>query len=781
MQLFVRAMRALMGCVLLGCLLYAPLASTQDNSTFVVRDIRIEGAQRISDGTLLNYLPINVGDELTPVRIQAAIRALYSSGFFKEIALRREGNTLVVSVLERPSIASFSLEGNKDIDSDILLDSLRSMGLAEGRLFNRATLGQVKKEMIQQYHARGKYGVRIDADVRDLGDNKVDISIDIKEGTVASIKTLDITGNKAFDEDVLAEVLELSSTDTFSFLTGDDAYDSQKLRGDLETLKSYYMDRGYADFYIESTGIEISHDFRDIYLSIAVHEGDVYTISEVKFSGQLILPESELRRFVLVKPGSVYSLALAVRSSEFIAKRLSLEGFGFATVTPVPKLDKETKTVSVTLLVEPGRRVYVNNIKFTGNITTQDIVYRREMRQLEGSWLAEGDINRSKERIRRLPYVESADYEVIPVPGALDMVDVEFDIKEREAGSFLFSIGYGSRVGALINVGVTNANTFGTGDRLSVNIARTEFSEQYQFSHTDPYSTINGVARTTSLSYSSSEGLVRNSSALDTEQYATGLVFGYPITEYAGLNFGLNASHLELLTNPTSSAELIDFVENNGDTFLSLFGPGTAFNAYELQTALYIDTRNRAIFADRGSRSQILGNVALPGSGVEYYTVVLSHLRYIPLFAGLTLGINSQIGWGEALGDTTILPPFKNFYAGGPDTVRNFRDNFLGPLDSNGFPLGGAFSTVLQTELLLPPYGAGDGGDGAARFGLYLDIGSVYATPSDFDKDLLRASTGVAATWLTPLGAMRFSYGVPIREQPGDQTERFQFTIGTVF
>lgn len=780
MQLFVRAMRALIGSVLFGYLLYAPMAGAQENDAFIVQDIRIEGAQRISDGTLLNYLPVNVGDELTPTRIQAAIRALYASGFFKEIALRRDGNTLIVSVLERPSIASFSLEGNKDIDSDILLDSLRDMGLAEGRLFDRSALDLVKQELLRQYHSHGKYGMQVDAEVTDLGKNQVDIKINIKEGNRARIREINIVGNRVFSDEELLDAFELESSGWATIFNDHDAYESEKLQGDMESLKSYYMDRGYADFSVTSTAVTISPDLLDMYLTISLHEGEIYTVKEVKFSGNMVVPEAVLRPFVLVRPETTYSLFAATKSAEYITSILGAKGYGFAEVTPVPELDTATHEATVTFVVKPGKRTYVRQIHFDGGVSTQDEVYRREMRQFEAAGMSNVLLERSNTRIKRLPYVEESTYETVPVPGTDDMVDVNFDIKERQAGNLLFSVGYGSEIGAIINTGVTHANFLGTGDRISINLAKTTYGQSYSFSHTDPYAMLDEVSRTESIYFSSSEAFIRNSSSLDTDQYGGSLIFGYPTSEYTGVNWGMNVRHSVLATNIFSSQELIDFVSNNGDTYNTLFGPATELNTYELQAGFYYDTRNRTIFADRGAMAQVTAELAVPSSDVEYYTIKYTQIKYLPLFANLTLGFNGQISWGEPLGDTSLLPPYKHYYAGGPDTVRSYRPNYLGPRDSRGYPFGGGLRTFLQTELFIPPVGGG-AGPGAARFGLFFDIGNVYATPSDFDADLLRASAGAAVTWLTPLGAMRFSWGVPLREQPGDLTESFQFSVGTVF
>lgn len=768
-------------CLLLILPLVASVSYAQTQAeAFVVEDIRIEGLQRISEGTLLTYLPITVGDKLSTQDVQNAIRSVYSSGFFHNVTLLRDDNVLLVKVQERPSISSFSLKGNEDIDSDILLDSLRNMGLAEGRIFNRSTLDRVKQELTRQYHSRGKYGVEVETFVDELPNNLVAVQIDVNEGDVASIRQINIVGNSIFNDELLLETFELKATNWTSAFDSDDAYSQEKLTGDLENLESYYMNRGYADFGIKSTQVSISPTLEDMFLTVNIHEGEIYKIDEVKFVGDLVIPEQTLRDFILIPEGSTFSMARATAIAEYLKNLLGNRGYGFAEVTPYPQVELETNKVDVVFLIEPGRITYVNEIRFLGDTGTLDEIFRREMRQFEGTWYINSKVERSKIRLTRLPFIENVTYESVPVPGHPDLIDLEYTIKQRQAGNFLFSVGYGSEIGVILNAGISHSNFLGTGDRVALNLSKTTFRESYSVSHTDPYFTIDGISRRFSAFYTKSESFIRNASNLDTTYYGADLSFGIPFSEYTGARVGLGVRHTQLLSNIYTSQELLDFIQNNGSPYQTLFGPATEFETYELSLGYYRDTRNRVIFASRGALSQVKLDVALPGSGVQYYTLAFKHTGFVPLPLDLTLGFNGEIAFGKQLGDTTVLPPYKNFYAGGPDTVRSYRDNYLGPLDSRGLPLGGAMRTYLQTQLIFPPPGEG-GGPGAIRFSLFFDVGNVYATPSDFEASELRASTGVAVVWLSPLGAMRFSLGTPIWEQPGDRTETFQFSVGSTF
>ena len=794
-----------------------PPATSQD--TFTVGDIRVEGLQRISEGTVFNYLPVNIGDHLDGQRIGEAMRALYATGFFRDVELRRDGNTLLVVVIERPSIAKFEIKGNKDIKTEDLQKSLRNVGLATGKTFDRSVLDEVKQYLTDQYFSRGKYAVRIDTKVTDLPGNKVDIVVDIKEGKRAKIEQINLVGDTKFKEKDVLESFELKTPNWLSWYKQDDRYSRESLTGDLEKLRSYYMDRGYANFQIESTQVTIAPEKDDMYITVNVNEGDVFKVSEIKLAGTMVVPESELRKLLLIKPGDIYSRKAVTSSQELMSYRLGADGYAFSKIDPVPTPDNEKKTVSLTFFIEPGNRVYVRHINFNNITAINDETLRREMRQLEGGWLSNSAIERSKERLQRLPYVEKVEFENKPVAGSADLVDVDYNIKEGLPGQFGGGIGYSEAQKFSLNGNFVHSNFMGTGDRIALEINAGKYSKSYVFSHTDPYTTIDGVSRTSSISYRDITQFVAASSAFSTKQITGAVQWSYPITEYQYLQAGVSANKNTLVVSEGYSAQqAVDWVRSNGSTFQrdltdtngdgvvnSLDSPytvyGTDFYTYELTAGWNLDTRNRALFADRGLHLAISGRFALPVSSVRYYTSNFQYLQYVPIWRKWLLSFNQTVDYAEPLGSTTALPPYLNYFAGGPDSVRGYRESRLGPRDNigEGNPYGGNLRVVNRTELIFP---VPDKWRSAARVSWFYDIGNVFQTGNKvkflgedditpvnyhFSYDNLKRSTGIAVQWLAPLGLFRFSYGIPLNAYPGDtvrfndETERFQFSIGQAF
>ena len=795
----------------------APAPPSQEN--FTVGDIRVEGLQRISEGTVFNYLPVNIGDHLDGQRIGEAMRALYATGFFRDVELRRDGNTLLVVVIERPSIAKFEIKGNKDIKTEDLQKSLRNVGLATGKTFDRSVLDEVKQYLTDQYFSRGKYAVRVDTKITELPGNKVDIVVDIKEGKRAKIEMINLVGNTKFKEkDVLAG-LELHTPNWLSWYKQDDRYSRESLTGDLEKLRSYYLDRGYANFQLESTQVTIAPEKDNMYITVNVNEGDIFKVSDIKLAGTMVVPEPELRKLLLIKPGDVFSRKAVTSSQELMSYRLGADGYAFAKIDPVPTPDNDKKTVSITFFIEPGNRVYVRHINFNNITAINDETLRREMRQLEGGWLSNSAVERSKERLQRLPYVEKVEFENKPVAGSADMVDVDFNIKEGLPGQFGGGIGYSEAQKFSLNGNFVHSNFMGTGDRVAVEINAGRYSKSYVLSQTNPYTTIDGVARTASLSYRDITQFVAASSKFSTKQLTLANQWSYPITEYQYLQAGVSANKNELVVSQGYSAQqAVDWVKDNGSTFErqledtngdgvvnSLDSPytvyGTDFYTYELTAGWNFDTRNRAIFADRGFHLAVSGRYALPLSTVRYYASNFQYLQYIPLWHHWLLSFNSTLDYAEPLGKTTALPPYLNYFAGGPDSVRGFRESTLGPRDNIGIgnPYGGNLRVVDRLELIFP---VPDKWKSAARISWFYDMGNVFQTGNKvqflgedditpinyhFNYDNLKRSTGIAVQWLAPLGLFRFSYGVPLNAYPGDtvrfndETERFQFSIGQAF
>lgn len=780
---------------------FAPVAGYAADE-FVVRDMRVEGLQRISEGTVFNYLPINVGDTIDTQRIQEAIRALYSQGLFEDIEMRRDGDTLIIAVRERPSIEDFTIEGNKDIKTEDLMESLRNVGLARGRTFDRSVLDNVQQFLREQYYDRGKYAVVVEAKVEERPNNTVRISIDIDEGERAKIRQVNIVGNHSFDEEEIRGDFTLDTANWLSWLRQDDRYAKEALSGDLETLRSFYMDRGYADFRVESTQVAISPNKKDIYVTINIHEGEQYTISEVKLVGNLVVPEEQLRSLILAEPGTSFNLRLLTQSSELMSFRLGEEGYANAEIEPVPELDYENKEVSVTFFVDAKSRVYVRHINFTGVDEVDDEVLRREMRQAEGAYLSNRLVDRSKILLQRLPFVESVEVENTPVPGSPDLVDVNFAIEYRMPGQFSGGIGYSESQKLILNGSIVHNNFLGTGNRVALSLNSGRFSKLYSLSYSDPYVTTNNVQRTISISHRDITQFTSGSSDFSTTSSGASVEYSYPISEYQRLTFGLAYQRAELLTSNSSTVQSQDFVRNNGDSFTEDVGTGltffgTRFDTIEFITGWSFDSRNRAIFADRGTRQQLLFGVTVPGADVEYFTARYNFTKYFPLYGPFTLRFNSELAYGEALNETTALPPYKQFYGGGPESVRGYKESYLGPKDSFGNPYGGNVLVASQLELILP---IPEKFRGKTRASLFYDIGNVFNTgevqftdklgsPVSYEPefDELRSSVGIAVQWLAPLGFFRFSYAYPLNNYEGndrfygDEIERFQFSIGQAF
>ena len=783
------------------CLLLPFSAFAQEE--FVVRDMRVEGLQRIAEGTVFNYLPINVGDRVDNIRIQESIRALYGQGLFDDIEIRRDGDTLIVAVRERPSIESFEIEGNKDIKTEDLMESLRGVGLAKGRTFDRSVLDSVQSFMREQYYDRGKYGVVVDTSVLERPNNTVRIQINVVEGDRAKIRQVNIVGNTVYEDKDIRENFELDTANWLSWIRQDDRYAKEALEGDLETLRSFYMDRGYADFRVDSTQVAISPNKKDIFVTIGIHEGDLYTVSNIKLVGDMVISEQLLRALVLAQPGSVFNQNMLTQSGELMELRFGEQGYANAEIEAVPELDRETKEAEITFYINPQSRVYVRRINFNGISEVDDEVLRREMRQMEGAYLSNRLVDRSKVRLQRLPYVEAAETNTIPVPGSPDLVDVEFDLEYRMPGQFSGGIGYSESQKLMLNGSIVHTNFLGTGNRVALEAISGRYQKVYSLSHTDPYRSMDGIRRTVGINYRDITQFTSASSDFSTTSAGASIDYGYPLTEYQSLSFGLTFQHAELVASDNSTLQAQEWVRNNGEYFETETGTGfsvfgTAFDTFELLLGWTYDSRNRALFANRGTRQQVILSAAVPGSDVEYFTARYNFTKYIPLFRGKwVVRLNSELGLAQAMGDTTAAPPFKQYYGGGPQSVRGFRESYLGPRDSFGRPYGGNVLVAGQAELILPiPAKFAS----QARVSLFYDIGNVFNTgevsftdklgaPIEYkpDFDELRSSVGIGVQWLAPLGLFRFSYAYPLNEYIGndkyygDELERFQFSIGQAF
>jgi len=738
---------------------------------FTVSEIRAEGLQRLEIGTVLTYLPLSVGDTVNNGTSSQAIRALYASGLFEDVQLTRDGNALVIVVEERPAISSFTLEGNDKIGGDELKQSLRDLGLADGELFRRELVDQVEQELRRQYYSNGYYDVAIATELTEEPNNRVKLQIKVTEGKVTKITDINVLGNHVFDDQELKDQFEQQATNWVPFQRTD-RYSKQKLVGDLESLQSYYQDRGYLKFNVDSVQVALTPDKESIYITVNVTEGDVFTVKERKFSGETILNQNFLEALTTTRTGDTFSRKQATDSADRIEAALSDIGYAFAEVTPIPEIDEDNKQVGINYFVQPGKRAYVRRINFIGNAGTNDETLRREMRQLESAPFSKSSVERSRVRLARLPFVEEAEVDTRPVPGSDDLVDLVFKIKERPPGSVQFGVGYSGAQGFLITGQLTHTNFLGTGNRLDLSLENNTISRAVNFSWTDPFFTEDGISQTVSAFYRESESVIRYSSGFNSNIVGANLTYGIPLSEYVVLRAGLGVEEVAMETFAGSTSdEVLQFVVDNG----------SRFSTYQIRTGISYDTRNRTFFASRGALHSLSVDVALPGSDLTYYNLSYRAQQYVPLFWKFFLEMKGSVGLVDGYGDTEGVPPYENFFAGGPRTVRGYRDGSLGPLDTPFLnPYGGKLRTTLQNQLVIPLPMETDGK--STRLSMFFDVGNVFSEPGDFDVAELRQSAGIAFSWFTPfLGLLDLSYAFPLNDEATDEVDRFQITFGSGF
>ncbi|WP_290617812.1 outer membrane protein assembly factor BamA [Immundisolibacter sp.] len=766
LRILSRSLLAIMLC--LQVLQTSAQAAAED--AFTVRDIRLNGLQRISPGAVLIALPLRVGDRFDPQRSSAIIRALFQTEFFSDVKLDRDGDVLVIDVVERPSIAELNITGNKDIKTEDLQKGLREAGLATGRVFVPSALDQLRQELQRQYYANGKYGMKVDTKVTDLPRNRVRIDITIAEGDVARIRQINIVGNRVFDDETLRGAFKLSTPNLLSFITGNDKYSRQKLAGDLESLHAWYLDRGYLDFDIKSTQVAITPDKREIYITINVSEGQQYSVDEVKLSGNLVVEPEELVKLVKLRPGDTFSRKKMTETSDAISERLGEAGYAFANVNAAPEIDKQKATAKLTFFVDPGKRAYVRRISFSGNEKTADEVMRREMRQLEAATFSSAAVERSRVRLERLGFFEDVTVETPAVPGSPDQVDVNFTVKERPSGSISAGVGFGQGSGLLLNAAVTQNNFLGTGDSVSVNFSNSDYSRVYSVSHTNPYATVDGVSRTVSAFVRSTDAADANLSEYDTSSVGGNWGYNVPLSEFDSFGFGVGAEQTSIDPGFYTPREILDFINDNGDSY----------NIFRVNLSLAHDTRNRAIFPDRGALRRLSGEVAVPVGDLQFYKLNFTEQHYFPFSDTVSLLLSGTLGYGDGYGDTSELPFFENFYAGGFRTLRGFKDNTLGPRDEYDDPLGGDRLILGRSELFFPvPFM--DQQSKNFRMSVFGDAGNVFAPGDPLKVGELRYSAGVAAVWISPFGAISVAIAQPFNDGPDDETQRFQFSLGAGF
>ncbi len=781
----------------IAALLLLAWLSTQNAfafDSFTVSDIRIDGLSRIAPGTVFTYLPVEKGDVLTSDRAEQAIRALYKTGFFNDVSLDRQGDILVVKLTERPSISKVSLRGNKDLKDEELLKGLKGIGLAEGETFDRLKLDSVQQELTRQYYNRGKYNVSVKTAVVNLDRNRVEVAINIAEGKPAQIKHLNIVGNQTFKAKKIRDDFQSDTTNWTSWYSKDDQYSREKMSGDLERLSSFYLDRGYVDFAVDSTQVSMSPDKRKMYVVANIKEGEVYKVTDIKLTGDLILTDEDLRKQLSIKTGEIFSRRKVEQSSDAITSVLSNIGYAFAEVNPVPEINRDKREVGLNFQVNPGKRVYVRRITFKGNLHTEDQVVRREIRQLEGAWYSQAAIDRSKIRLQRLGYFKTVTIETPRVPGQEDQVDINIALEEQPSGSFTFGVGYSQVQGLITSIALQQNNFFGTGDRIGVTLQRSSYLKTYSLSYFEPYLTDSGIGLGYDISHRELDSGQANIANYLTNSDNFSTYLGLPLTESDTLNTRIGVSQTTIRTFGNSTPrEFRDYLfALNHNTF----------HTGNIELSWAHDTRNKFYNPTRGSLQTASFETTLPGSTVEYFKFRYLYSKYIPLTEKLTLFGSASLGYGDSyksVSRTSVdngqdppvtsiytasgLPFFENFFAGGSSDIRGFRDNTLGPNDfGSGFrqPLGGAFKTVATAELIFPTPFVKES-DNTTRLSWFVDVGNVFKDYNSWSAKELRASTGLSFQWRAPIGPIIISIAKPLRKQDGDDTETIQFTFGPQF
>ncbi|MHC8440949.1 MAG: outer membrane protein assembly factor BamA [Candidatus Eutrophobiaceae bacterium] len=762
-------MRIFLGLFLGMSLFWGAFAQAAEE--FIISDIRVDGLERISPGTVFNALPVKVGDRYDDSRSSDAVSALFKTGYFDDVRLERDGDILVFVIRERPSIGSITVKGNKDIKTEDMLENLKQVGFAEGEVFRKAMLEQISRELRQQYFSHGKYGARVESDTTPMDKNRVAVEIEISEGIAARIKQVNIVGNESFEEDELLELFELQSENWWSFFSKDDQYSKQKLSADVEALRSFYLDQGYLNFSVVSSQISITPDKKDIYITINLSEGDQYTITEIELAGEMIVPEQELRPLILVEEGDLFSRKKLTDTSKILSNALGDKGYAFANINPVPDVNDEERTVSLTFFFDPGKRVYVRRINFLGNESTRDEVLRREMRQQESAWASTAKIERGKLRLYRTGFVKNVNVEIANVPATNDQVDVNYSIEEQASGSINFGLGYSQEQNVLLRTSITQRNFLGSGKLISLGLNTSKTNTQVQLGYANPYYTVHGISRGFNLFFRETDSKSLSISRYNSTEIGGNINYGIPVSEYNTVYLSLEYGRTKISSTSASSTEINKFIKTHG----------REFDEFNLSSSFRYDTRNKAILPDDGALAQIRAEMAMPfiGHSLEYYKLDFRGQWLQNFHENYILSLKSEVGYGDGYGDFDNLPFFKNFYAGGPNSVRGFRASSLGPKDGFGRSLGGQIKFVNNAEVYLPiPFLKGF--QDSARVVAFLDSGNVYDS-NDFKLSEMRYSTGLGGLWISPFGQISVSIAKPFGTKPGDSTQQFQFNLGSGF
>lgn len=768
----------------------APVAWAEE-SGFVIRDIRLEGLARLSAASVYGSLPLVAGDRADSEKISAAVRALFKTGNFEDIQVGRDGDVLVLQLTERPTIVSLDISGNKSIEKDNLLKGLKSAGLAEGEVFQRATLDHVKGELERQYISQGRYAASIEVEAKPKPRNRVALDIKIQEGAASKIRRISFVGNSLYDDETLRKVFELKKSHFTSFFKNDDKYSREKLSGDLERLRSWYMDRGYVNFAINSTQVKLTPDKKGVYVDVNISEGEQFKVGEVRIAGELPVSEDILKRLVLVRKDDIFSQAGITSTSKLMTRRLGNDGYIFAEVNGIPDIHNDTRVADITFFVNPGKQVYVRRVNFSGNNKTDDNVMRREMRQFEGALASSEKIDLSKLRLQRLGFFEDVKVDTPRVPGSADQVDVSVRVKEQPSGSIGASIGYSQGAGVVFSGNVSQTNFLGTGNRFSVGLSRSETYDNYSLAFVDPYFTLDGVSRGYNFYYRKTKLDSLNVSTYTTSSQGGNISFGYPIDENESISFSLGIDDTSVILGASglTSVFVHNFVQEYGDSYQTYTG----------SLSWGRNTLNRGMFADRGASQTISLDFSVPGSDLSYYKLNYAGQLYVPVSGRWVGRLRANLGYGDGYGSTSVLPFYKNYFAGGFGSVRGYKDNRMGPrspswgltppsqggnctsgtcVDPDPEIVGGNILVEGSAELIFPTPFAAD--NRQIRTMLFVDAGNVYHSdlPSSEDISDLRYTAGISLSWLTAIGPLSFSLSRPLAKQPGDETQVFQFSIG---
>jgi outer membrane protein insertion porin family len=737
---------------------------------FVIKDIRVEGIQRTEPGTVFSYLPVKVGDTLDDDRATASLHALFATGFFKDVELKADQNVLVVVVRERPTVASVEINGVKDFPKDQLRDNLKIVGLAEGRILDKSVLDKSVQELKRQYVARGKYSVEVKSTVKELERNRVAVSFDVIEGSASKIREINIVGNKVYSEKDLLGAMQLTTPGWFTWFSKNDQYSKQKLSADMESIRTFYMNSGYMDFNIESTQVSISPDKKDIFITLNISEGEKYTVSGIKVVGtEAVLSHEEMRKMINIQPGDVLSRDAITDSTRKISERLGEEGYAFANVNAAPEVDKEKHQVAFTFVVDPMQRAYIRRINISGNDKTRDEVIRREFRQMESSWFATSKVKKSKQRLDRTGFFSEVNIDTSQVQGTSDQMDVNLKVTEMSTGSFQIGAGYSSLEKVTLMAGVTQTNVFGTGSTLSTQMNTSKFNQVYSVSYTNPYYTDDGISRGFDIYKRRTDALMIAISPYTSDTYGAGVRFGLPIKDDEMFHVGTSVEQTTIGLTPLSPQRYIDYINLFGETVDNLLGT----------VGWSRDTRDSAITTTEGTMQRASLEFSVPVSDQRYYKLTYQHQLFYPLDRNYTLMLNGDLGYAGGYNGAP-LPFFKYFYAGGVGSVRGYDPMSLGPRDANNLPLGGYERVVGNVELLFPMPGMEK--EKSVRLSVFLDGGEIIGTGGQLPGSTgMRYSTGLAMTWLSPAGPLKLSWAKPLNQQPQDNIQHIQFTMGSMF